>query len=405
MKCAKCGKELSLSNVDNIRITEDNEMICEDCAIKYYRKCNSCGRYISRCTEATHCKICERVYYDSCISAYHSKPEPLFNNKNGIKKDCGIRHFGLEIEYSNVNPTALWLSMVDIYKDRLIYNKRDSSLNNGVEIVTNPCDYYSIKELLKRMEPTLLEVEKCKKYKTNAGIHIHVNRKSISPIDIYKLSYLFNAKKCGSDITKRKLLYLCGRIRGVDCGYDDHYYCIEGSEDIRCGSDRYVAINTTNKNTIEFRLFKTSADINVILSYIDFVNSALDFVHHNGFKDMSIDNFINYLYNNSNNKLIVNKINNLKRKGLLSEHKELSFKLDTTIDGIDFNDYYRLLCLITNSKYRALKYRINHFKDFKNYYSEIGENNMNLDITKRVIKELSDSYKEIIREKADLLCV
>ncbi len=405
MKCAKCGEEISLSQVE---VTEDKQFICRDCAIMYYTKCDRCNKYIPSSEGRLTCESCESYIYNLPLNAYNLKPTPIFKNKSNIKGDLNNRYYGLEIEYSLINANAIHAMMEDLYKERYIYNKSDSSLTNGVEIVTNPCDKSSIRNLIKRMKPTLDEIAKQRRYKTNAGIHIHVNKSSVSPIDIYKLSYLLNVDKNNNE-EKNRLYFLCGRTRRYRDICDDHYFKIGSIDELGKlikGQNRYKALNLCNPNTIEFRLFKTSAKADVILSYIEIVDKMIEFAHNFGFKDMTINNFLNYLYKNTKDKFILSKLKVIKNNHTLPEHKELSFVLDDDLlDGIEEEDYFDWLTVVTNSKYKYLKanlarYKVNKISD----WSTIGKRNLNLRDVKKVERVLRKLYTEKIMEGIDLLC-
>ena len=193
MKCSYCGNNVNANDV----IVIDNGFICKDCfeiiGRKYY-KCLICGTYTSN--ENMICNSCASGVYVKNINSYGTKPTPIFKNYKYDKNiPLGKRYYGLELEYSNTNSIQVRERMIDLYKDKWLYNKSDGSLCNGVEIVTSPCDYKSIMWLLDKMKKPIKEITSGTKYSQNAGIHIHVSKKSIPSYNIYKLSYLLNNKQ------------------------------------------------------------------------------------------------------------------------------------------------------------------------------------------------------------------
>lgn len=406
MKCAKCGEEISPSQV---RVTEDGQFICASCASRYYIMCSNCRRYILKSEDRRKCEVCNSYIYNNDINNYSLKPIPVFKNRNNLRGDLNNRYYGLEIEYSNVNPSFVHVMMEDLYNEKYIYNKSDSSLNNGVEIVTNPCDKSSLRELIKRMSPTLEEISKQKRYKTNAGIHIHVNRKSVSPIDIYKLSYLLNFSRDNNTEERKRLYFLCGRIRRFIDICDDHYFRVNGVDNMKellLHESRYNALNLNNRDTIEFRLFKTTADPNIILSYIEIIDKILEFVHNNGLKDMTINNFLNYLYNNTDDRFLLSKLKVIKNKHSLPEYKEIDFTFNyDLLDGIDEEDYYDWLVVVTNSSYKDIIKKVDRYKRIKSKdYSTLGDKNLKLRQVKEIGNRLRKMYTEKIMKGIDLLC-
>mgnify|MGYP003292637377 CR=1 FL=1 len=198
-----------------------------------------------------------------------------------------------------------------LYDDKWIYNKSDGSLYNGVEIVTNPLDNKQVNKFLDTVKPVFNHILKIKEYDRNAGVHIHVSKNSVSPIDMYKLSYLLNSSLARTVESKKFIYYLCGRINKSileeniptfdDGRFDDRYYPIGYSSGGIKSSlqlvknpqdyDRHIAVNFCRKNTIEFRLFKSSADIDVIKSYVEIVDSLIDFCHTTPIRYININNF------------------------------------------------------------------------------------------------------------------
>ena len=181
--CKHCGNEVRLHDAKS---TEDGDIICGRCAREHYIKCSNCDNYIRADLHRRLCKVCDSIVYRKSLNSYSTKPIPRFHGKKS-STDNGVRFFGLEIELNHVAPASAFALFNELYKDQLIYNKHDGSISDGVEVVVNPHDYYSIKKTLSRMQKGFDEVKNVRGYTDNAGIHIHVSRKSIDPIDIYKL--------------------------------------------------------------------------------------------------------------------------------------------------------------------------------------------------------------------------
>lgn len=342
--CKHCGKVIS--NLNDIRMREDGEYICFDCAREHYVRCNNCSNYISKTENRMICLECDDIVYKCTCNSYNTKPIPRFKTSKKYL-DKNDLYYGMEIEINNVNQLATKILFKDLYDSKMIYNKSDSSIYDGVEIVTNPCDYKTINKLLDSMKEGLSKIkETCRGTDKNAGVHIHISRSAVSPIDLYKLSYLFNYDS--SSLERRILYYICGRNKQSTCTTSQYHYCQIGiNNNIResfSTGDRYRALNLNNTTTIEFRLFKTNLNVDVLKMYVEFVNLSIQFCHTHGLKDISVNNFIVWLLNNTINKIILKKINNFKKYNGNIEHKVNTYTISNQLlKGINIDKYPDLL--------------------------------------------------------------
>ena len=337
--CKHCGQPVDLSSA---RTTEDGDIICSSCVRDYYRKCESCSNYINLSANRRICKRCDEVVYTKSVNNYSIKPIPRFKGKKYSDNNTG-RYFGIEMEFNRVSPDGAFSIFNELYKEKWIYNKHDGSIYSGVEIVTNPLDRYNIKQLMDKMSEGLELISKVKGYKENAGIHIHVNRKSIDTLDIYKLGYLLNYKSNNYD--KRIIYYISGR-NSKSTNYTDSYnYCKVGNIISKVGInqtlDRYQALNLENTNTIEFRIFKTTADAKQIEMYVDFVNDMIEFCHSHGLKNINIPTFISWELNKKDtNPLIIKRIKNFfKYNGKIEAIDNLYHVDISVLRGINVSKY------------------------------------------------------------------
>lgn len=322
--CSDCGKEIKDKN---FRVDEYDNIICIDCATSKYHACIDCSSLIKKTKK--YCDRCNNEIYRMSLNSYSTKPNSVFKNyKLGNDKDMNRTYYGMELEISYLDPYIAKGLFKDLYNNKFIYNKSDSSLSEGVEIVTSPCDMRSIRYLLNEMKPKLewLKLFDCD-YCRSAGIHIHVSKKMISPFDMIKLYKLLNSYTIQSDDDKKAILYLSGRVTNLDLRLDENgvsHYCRVGNckKDIKemykmeCvdSSDRYHAINMQNPHTIEFRLFKTTLDVDRILSYFEIVNTMIKYVNTTGIDDISVCNYIGYLSKNTDNKILLGLISDINSK-------------------------------------------------------------------------------------------
>jgi hypothetical protein len=253
------------------------------------------------------------------------------------------------MEFNNVSPSTVHELGEELYKEKFIYNKSDSSIGGGVEVVTSPMDRRVIPQFLKRMEPIFKYVDS-HNYKSNAGLHVHVNKKTIDAIDRYKLNILLNNFNTINE--KKMMYYLSGRQTRLNEDINDHYFQIGTSSQMRYFAQGHsVALNTSNTYTFEFRIFKTTNKPEEVLSYIELIDRMVDFCHNNGIKDISTNNFILYLKKNTNNKVILDKISTYEREiGKLSYHQRIISTQEylNKLRGLHWTSFYKLLSYMVN---------------------------------------------------------
>ena len=186
MKCEKCGR-----TIRHFAITKDGKIICDHCASLYYTQCTVCGALIPQ--GENQCDECKGLIFKKVLNPYSTKVNGIFGNKDGTTKCLNNRYFGCEWEFSSLDPSVPKFIFKDQYDGHMIYNKSDSSLHNGGEIVTIPLVKSRMLSLIDSMNFPELKKYKEGDMHDNAGVHIHVSRNTISPIDVTKLSLLFNS--------------------------------------------------------------------------------------------------------------------------------------------------------------------------------------------------------------------
>ena len=391
MICSKCGKEIN--NIEYLN--EDKEPICIICASKM-TQCK-CGLY----TENDYrCKNCSELSFERLINPYSTKIKHIFKNKECTNKCLNKRYYGLELEYNYTSPALLYYKNKDLYKNKLIYNKTDRSIGNGVEINIVPSDYSSIKKIINNLDLlSLAKVQHVDKLYDNAGIHIHVSSNSISSEDKTKLNLLFNNKF--NEELKEYIYYISGRINNLEETYNDAYYKIGNIKYKKImGLDHYCAINFKNESTVEFRLFGSTVLKEKLLGYIEFVNLALEFVNKNPIEKMKIINFLIYIKENAKTLYNRTRISKIEKEGLvLNKYEKINFSYRKLIEL--FKNSNKSNAMKTLSKLSSIplnkvddRLTINNIDD----YGEYGyKNDLEEILRKRIIdKILNKEAKECV---------
>lgn len=260
-RCIHCGG--LFLDVDD---ATDN-WICNECR-HLYSRCTDCGSYF-RPDDPDEVLCCDCAEDDGFVRRYHYKPVPVFNPP---KTSASAVYMGVELEAGGASECdrdccAEALS----YSTSPFYLKRDSSIPEyGFELVTHPCslEYHTNSfgwgKVLNAMRNHNLRSHSI----DNCGLHIHVNRDALNSrqwiiVDwfIAKFSDKWTAiarrspnRYCHQkELDGRKLKTVCGR-----------------------STDRYAAVNFTNRNTVEFRLFRGSLIPETVLGTIAAVDGLIN---------------------------------------------------------------------------------------------------------------------------------
>ena len=155
--------------------------------------------------------------------------------------------------------------------------EEDGSLDNGFEIITQPAsfDFHTvIKNNYAEAFKYLVESD-MRSHNTNCcGLHIHFNRDYFADNeDLYTTRLLYLVEKFWEEITKfsRRTNYSinrwCSRYNGTP------EQMVKDYKDGVLG--RYYAINLTNKNTIEFRIFRGTLKLNTFIASLQLVETMV----------------------------------------------------------------------------------------------------------------------------------
>lgn len=115
--------------------------MCKKLGVKLQYYC-----YENYCTRCYNCNAV--IHYDdicnenSSICDYNYKPEPIFYGSDS-------KYFGVEFEIDNADN----LLYIGNHNDEHIYIKSESSLNDGMKIVTHPMSLDYHKSYLPRSSP------------------------------------------------------------------------------------------------------------------------------------------------------------------------------------------------------------------------------------------------------------
>ena len=308
--CIHCGEIIEGDDYDTIY----GEPICEDCVDRYTTVCDRCEEIVwdddihsdestclcHRCFENyyTRCEECDSIVhnddayeYDGCyychecyqnirrnasIHEYGYKPMPVFYGDSN-------RYFGVELEIDGAGKDDDYADeILDIANsgDDCIYIKSDSSLDDGMEIVTHPMSLeYHRSFCWDRIMKKAVFLGYHSHQTSTCGLHVHVNRDSLGldrdEQDEVISRILYFVEHHWNEILKfsRRSEYAMNRW-AARYGYENSPKAIMDKAKKNYG--RYVAINLCNYHTIEFRLFRGTLKYNTLIATLELVNKICE---------------------------------------------------------------------------------------------------------------------------------
>ena len=212
------------------------------------------------------------------VKSYSYKPkEWIITNPSGTDRLFGVE---LECEFNNIDDAGGAAVELNAHCDRVLL-KRDGSLKGGpgFESITHPADYSSTINLLAKVCKWLNFFEG--DTSLDCGMHVHVSRKAFNSLAVSNLivlvdniwDELYKFSRRDMDELRwcsNRLEHMAGASKAVKKAEADE----AATEDQH--DDRYHAINVTNKNTVEFRIFKGTIDVDQVIANLQLVDVLVD---------------------------------------------------------------------------------------------------------------------------------
>jgi hypothetical protein len=306
--CERC--ESIYSSNDSMYDVE-GRIWCDPCTMSYAYYCDEHDGYFTGYTysandsrrtfcetcfqdNVSYCEECDDYYYNGCdidhegemdgrlIHDYSYRPDPIFYR---LPDEETRLYFGIEIEtevrgqdYPQRTTAAEYASMLE--SEQLAYLKSDGSLECGFEIVTHPMSHaYMTRDEnpLWRVLTTLKRDYEMMSWGTKTcGLHIHVSRNGFAGGSHQHrfLQLVYNNKEFYE--------LLAGRSSSHWAKFDDVFDPETGRKSFkhkldRNGSDRYSAVNTNNRNTLEMRIFRGSLNPRFVKSAVDLAHASVEY--------------------------------------------------------------------------------------------------------------------------------
>ncbi|MFR3787310.1 MAG: zinc-binding protein [Agathobaculum desmolans] len=274
--CDECGGRFYIESDAG----DGHHSLCRYCYDHHYTRCDRCGVLIHNSDvcefgEEYLCRDCyDDVRDDAVIHDYNYTPDLVFHGK-------GLRKFGVELEIDNggqCTSHAERLLRVANRQAENLYIKTDGSLDDGLELVTHPMtlDYH----LHEMPWGAVLDTARQMDYQSHSagtcGLHVHISRMAFGctyeaqEAGIARL--VFFVEKFWPELlrfsrrTQYQLNRWAARYGMKLCPKEQ----IDHAKNSCAG--RYTAVNLTNADTVELRLFRGTLKLNTLTATLQLVD-------------------------------------------------------------------------------------------------------------------------------------
>lgn len=289
--CSDCGEYYDDGAVETFT-TESGEEICQYCRYNDYVECRDCGEIIYG-EDSYYCDECDEHFCERCWEEHYHEERLLYDyhefndwRLHNLPEEIGDNkpefYIGHELEIDNGNEMR---DAVDTINNLDGICMHDGSLSSeGIEFISHPLSY---KYMLSKEEEYRKAFEHLSSigYKSHntstCGLHFHVTRPENSKVidriilfmETYKEEIIKISRRQNSELN-RWSRFLSDKRQGTSEKIIKSLDYIVNNKDI---SDRYMALNLTNRKTIEFRFFKGTLKYETFMADFEFINNLVHF--------------------------------------------------------------------------------------------------------------------------------
>lgn len=264
---------------------------CPDCRDTHVWTCSRCDILVSNDVSCAYSPDDDDEDDPLCPSCAAPSANSLFgrminySNKeigNVPPKDPSGMLYGWEVEVHLLEGGSTQRAIDELHRllgPGYYVTKPDGSVENGFEIVTRPDSMAVHREEWCRFFEALKESEFLRKHLRSweaprqcCGIHCHIDKESLSALQLGKLATWINHPNNRSFIEK-----VAGRGSGSYTSFSDSVRVSDGRrlKQTTGGSERYVALNVQNK-TAEMRIFRGTLQPRLFFKNMDFVEASVE---------------------------------------------------------------------------------------------------------------------------------
>lgn len=285
-ECEDCGEVFASVLVSTYTIIDacgdaGGRQLCEPCLSSSYSRCDDCEDYcrdedVVTTYYGSYCPACA-VGHISIEDYGHTHAE-VFQTSGSADPYPGL-FMGIELETESAYRFDMAHALRASRFGQLLTCKRDGSLTDGCEIVTQPCtpDYHLSSGLWDLITQICLDHCATSHDNGDCGLHIHVSKSFFGDPDAaYECAYLIDtwltANRSEFQAFSRRStgqLSEWARFSDVEYPKDATHRQKMVRYTLDKGYSRYLALNTTNFATIEFRLWRGTLNLKTLRATIE----------------------------------------------------------------------------------------------------------------------------------------
>ena len=249
------------------------QFVCTVCAETYYSQCPECGRwYLNSAFDGNGACVC---CTPEVILSYHS------GNPNGLKFHGSPEYsfingyIGGELEITDLDNRAAADILEACGSYDFCHFENDCSVD-GAEIIFQPRtieSWEAARPAVNSMYDILTE-HNCTSEGGN-GFHVHISRTAFGSTNEEQANAIAKFMRLFSDDNFLRCCEIagCSNQDARDWARNCNEYTKEEQKRIaeRCGGNRYIAVNVTNRHTVEVRLGRSTMDVDRFYGWLHFI--------------------------------------------------------------------------------------------------------------------------------------
>ena len=296
--CPECGEPALAHRIIRLPLPDGTREVCRECRDNY-QSCSDCGRWYrpedghDDCPYFHACEACEEGPFRPgarVIDNYSYRPDFIFHGNGPLFYGVEME---MEVPYGGPTTSTVARHLLNSIGDTVMA-KSDGSLQNGIELVTHPMSFdYAMghSRLWDALDSIrhLFGVENADR----AGLHVHVSRAGFSgPTHVYRWIKFFHRNERDISRIARRRDSRWAAFASDQRDWAAHiakygpsapqtapraWYAREKRRNGWKDNDRYRAINNTNPDTFEVRVFAGSVYPSEIRAALQLVHGSIEY--------------------------------------------------------------------------------------------------------------------------------
>lgn len=259
--CDDCGEIFDCERSNYL--SDLDRHVCDYCN-EHYGSCEHCGDTY-HCDNGPSCGCEDEESLSDLIHSYSFTPVLKFRGDSTNKNP--FIGFELEIESKDGSKREQAELCNDVCGD-VTYLKDDGSLSDGFEIVSHPMTIEEHKkENYESLFKGLSKLGAVSHNTTTCGLHFHVDKRNMSDAHKVRFGSFFALSKNKLEVLARRTSKNYAKFK--EKGLDLKNYASSDS--------RYEAINWTNDNTLEVRIFKGTLKYETFMASMELCHAVFLF--------------------------------------------------------------------------------------------------------------------------------